>query len=109
MGELARNPPPVFRTLMAILDPADGGAAIVIPADLLAQHPEIGRDQLVECRNFLDRLLGGDATPNADLKGMLNRLAGHRAWGVSFDFGGDAMGARRFPKARRVALTRTLA
>ncbi len=108
MRGLANSPPAALRTLLAIIDPGETHTEILIPDDLLARHPEIDRGQLRECHKFLNDVLAPDATPNADLKGMLNRLAGHGAWGVPFDFGGDAKAARRFLDALRAALSRKL-
>ncbi len=93
---------------MAIIDPGDTGTEIVIPDDLLSRNPEIDRAQLRGCHEFLSELLGDAATANADLKGMLNRLAGSGAWGIAFDFGGDARAARSFLEALRAALLRKI-
>jgi hypothetical protein len=93
---------------MAILDASNDGKGIVIPDDPLAQHPELDRHQLLECRKFLDQLLADEATPNADLKGFLNRIAGP-VWGGPFGFGADAKSARRYLEALRSAITRKLA
>ncbi len=107
MTELARSPPPALRTLLMILDPGVTGKEVVIAADLLAQHPEIDRNQLRECFRYLDQLLNDEAVPNADLKGMLNRLAGP-VWGGPFGFGADAKSARLFLEALRLALSRKI-
>ncbi|MBL8536443.1 MAG: hypothetical protein JNM59_03475 [Hyphomonadaceae bacterium] len=90
-----------------LLDPMVDGAEVVIADDLLAQHPEIDQRSLVECRAFLERLLGDETIPNADLKGMLNRLAGP-VWGGPFGFGPDAKSARRFLETLQTALTRKI-
>lgn len=100
--------PPVLRTILMILDPTDDGRSVVIPNDLLTQHPEIDQSQLLECHRYLDRVLGDEATPNADLKGLLNRLAGH-AWSAQFEIGADAKAARLYLEALRSALARKLA
>ena len=107
MGALARRPPTTLCILLGCLDPGNDGTTILIASDLLAQHPSIGRDQLIECDRFLAQLLNDDATSNADLKGMLNRLEG-RVWGVQFEFGADAKAARRYLEALRVALARKI-
>jgi hypothetical protein len=108
MGGAERKAPWTFRTLLMILDPTDDGKGVVIPPDLLAQHPELDRAQLIECHRFLDELLNDETTVNADLKGMLNRLSGH-AWSTQFDVGADAKAARRYLEALRSALAERIA
>jgi hypothetical protein len=107
MSLLTQRSPPALRTILVILDPTDDGRGVVIPDDLLARHSEIDQNQLLECRKFLDRLLDDKATSNADLKGMLNRLAG-RAWHAQFEAGADAKAARLYFEALRSALDRKL-
>jgi hypothetical protein len=107
MTTLAHKAPPALRTILMILDPTDDGRGVVIPNDLLAQHAEIDRAQLLECHRYPDRLLGDEATPNADLKGLLNRLAGH-AWSAQFEIGADAKSARLYLEALRSALSRKI-
>ena len=107
MASLAHRSPPVLRTILMILDPTDDGRGVVIPDDLLAQHPEIDQAQLLECQMYLDHLLRDEATPNTDLKGLLNRLAG-RAWSAQFEIGADAKAARQYLEALRSAISRKL-
>lgn len=108
MTLLAQRSPASLRTILLTLDPTDDGRGVTIPDDLLARHSEIDRNQLLECRTYLDRLLDDQATSNADLKGMLNRLAG-RVWHTQFEVGADAKAARRYLEALRSALARKLA
>lgn len=105
MTSLAHKSPPALRTILMILDPTDDGRGVVIADDLLAQHPEIDRQQLEDCSVFLERLLGDETTPNADLKGMLNRLAGP-VWGGPLGLGADAKSARRFLESLSAAISR---
>jgi hypothetical protein len=108
MSSLVLSSPPVLRTILAILDPTDDGRGVVIPNDLLVQHPEIDRVQLGDCHIYLEGVLADEATSNADLKGLLNRLAGH-AWSAQFELGADAKAARLYLEALRSALARKLA
>lgn len=103
MTPLVHNPPAALRTLLMILDPGQRDEDVVIASDLLARHQELDQDRLRACLRYLDQLLSDESVSNADLKGLLNRLAG-RAWSVQWKFGADAKAARQYLEALQSAL-----
>ena len=101
------QPPGVFRELLLVIDPAEGGREIQIASDLLGARSDMGPARLAEAKAYVDALLADPDVTGSDLKGLLSRSAG-AAWGIQFDFGADAKAARRYLEALSRAIAQEL-
>jgi hypothetical protein len=108
---MASNPnlgaPASLRTILGCVDPTDKGRSMDIAQDLVVGRSLTSR-HFQEAGVFIDRLLANPEISNADLKGMLNRLAGP-SWGSQFEFGADPKGARQYLEALQRALRKRAA
>ena len=100
------HPPAALAILVRVADPIEGGREMRIAKDLRA-HGELSRPALTEARDYIDSLIADESVANADLKGLLNRLAGPD-WVMLFEFGADGKAARGYLEALSRALAREM-
>ena len=89
----ADQPPGVFRELLLVIDPAEGGREIQIASDLLGSRSDMGPARLAEAKAYVDALLADPDVTGSDLKGLLNRNPDARlgnAKSTMFEVGGVA-------------------
>jgi len=94
--------PASLKVILRCVDPGDKGRRVDIAEELVAQQSLTTR-HIVEAGKFVDGLLADPARSDADLKGMLKRLAGP-SWGASFQFGSDDASARLYLQSLQKAL-----